>query len=503
MNKFKKVAVICVATMCLACNNVFAETKEINTATRVRKSASTDSNIVTVLYPGNDVEVLGQEGEWSKVQRGDYVGYVKTEFLKKLEDKDDESEIYNTVKNEVKNTVKNETKTETKNEVKNTVAENKVVENKIENKVENTVKNEVTNTTNNTVITDNLETLETGKIAILIKTELNVMPNFFSNSIIELDAGKVLTILDEINNWYKVATEDGKEGWILKSKTTNKVLNVEKPVEETDKIVDSVEKDTTEKRETQTESKDDINKKGIVNVETANIREKASTTAKRVGFLDYNDEVVILAEENGFYKISSTKIDGYVSKTLITATDEKVSSRSLAEERKEEVLRKEEERKKQEESVSKNENNTEVVENVNTLSNNTTAEYSLNGESVVSYAKQFLGMSYVLGGKTPETGFDCAGFTKYVYKNFGYTLGTIASAQTTVGTDVTSMADLKVGDLVLFQNEEKTKIGHTGVYMGNGEFIHAANPERGVVIDNLNTSSYYNTRFVIAKRIVD
>ena len=502
MNKLKKVAVICVATVCLACNNVFAETKEINTATRVRKSASTDSNIVTVLYPGNDVEVLGQEGEWSKVQRGDYVGYVKTEFLKKLEDKDNESEIYNTVKKEVKNTVKNETKTETKNEVKNTIVENKVVENKVENIVKNEVTN-TTNNTNNTVISDTLETLEKGKIAILIKTELNVMPNFFSNSIIELDAGKVLTILDEINNWYKVVTEDGKEGWILKSKTTNKVLNVEKPVKETDKNVDSVEKDTTEKRKTQTETKDVTNKKGIVNVETANIREKASTTAKRVGFLDYNDEVVILSEENGFYKITSTKIDGYVSKTLITVTDEKVSSRSLAEERKEEVLRKEEERKKQEESVSKNENNTEVVENVNTLSNNTTAEYSLNGESVVSYAKQFLGMSYVLGGKTPETGFDCAGFTKYVYKNFGYTLGTIASAQTTVGTDVTSMADLKVGDLVLFQNEEKTKIGHTGVYMGNGEFIHAANPERGVVIDNLNTSSYYNTRFVIAKRIVD
>ncbi len=95
-----------------------------------------------------------------------------------------------------------------------------------------------------------------------------------------------------------------------------------------------------------------------------------------------------------------------------------------------------------------------------------------------------------------------AGFTKYVYRNFGYTLGTIASAQTTVGIDVTSMTDLKVGDLILFQNEEKTKIGHTGVYLGNGEFIHAANPDRGVVIDNLNTSTYYNTRFVIAKRIV-
>ena len=60
-----------------------------------------------------------------------------------------------------------------------------------------------------------------------------------------------------------------------------------------------------------------------------------------------------------------------------------------------------------------------------------------------------------------------------------------------------------MGDLILFQNEEKTKIGHTGVYLGNGEFIHAANPQRGVVIDNLNTMSYYNTRFVNAKRIVE
>lgn len=499
MNKLKKVAIISIATMCLACNNVFAETKEINTATRVRKEASTESSIVTVLYPGNDVEVLSKDGEWSKIKRGEFTGYVKTEFLKELEDKDEEIETTNKVKNETKNEVKNEVKNtiKTENKVSNTVVNNTVTN--------NTVKNEVNSSDN--IISDTLQTLPEGKIAILIKTDLNLLPNFFSNSIIELDAGTELDIVDEINNWYKVTTKDGNEGWILKSKTTNKVLSSE-PLENkpTEKVQDSkVEDKKEETKNPESERKESVtsnssaNKKGIVNVETANVRKSASTSADKVGFLDYDDIVTIVSEENDFYKIKTDDVEGYVSKKLITVDDEKVSSRSLAEERKEEVLRKEAERNKQEEQK---ENNVETVMPEVKEETNTTAEYSANGDSVANYARQFLGMKYVLGGKTPETGFDCAGFTKYVYKNFGYTLGTIASAQTTVGTDVTSMTDLKVGDLILFQNEEKTKIGHTGVYLGNGEFIHAANPDRGVVIDNLNTSTYYNSRFVIAKRIV-
>ena len=499
MNKLKKVAIISIATMCLACNNVFAETKEINTATRVRKEASTESSIVTVLYPGNDVEVLSKDGEWSKIKRGEFTGYVKTEFLKELEDKDEEIETTNKVKNETKNEVKNEVKNtvKTENKVSNTVVNNTVTN--------NTVKNEVTSADN--IISDTLQTLPEGKIAILIKTELNLLPNFFSNSIIELDAGTELDIVDEINNWYKVTTKYGNEGWILKSKTTNKVLSSE-PVENkpTENVQDSKVEDKkeetknpeSERKETAT-SNSSANKKGIVNVETANVRKSASTSSDKVGFLDYDDIVTIVSEENDFYKIKTDDVEGYVSKKLITVDDEKVSSRSLAEERKEEVLKKEAERNNQEEQK---ENNVETAVPEVKEETNTTAEYSANGDSVANYARQFLGMKYVLGGKTPETGFDCAGFTKYVYKNFGYTLGTIASAQTTVGTDVTSMTDLKVGDLILFQNEEKTKIGHTGVYLGNGEFIHAANPDRGVVIDNLNTSTYYNSRFVIAKRIV-
>lgn len=489
MKKLKKVAAISIVTMCFLNNIVLAETKEINTATRVRKEASTDSKIVTVLYPGNDVEVLSKDGEWSKIKRGEYTGYVKTEFLKELEDKDDESEINNTTKNEVKNEIKNEVKQE----------------DKLENKVsENTSNTNTINSDASNIVEEVVQTLPENKVAILIKTELNILPNFFSKNILDLDAGTELEIIDTMNNWYKVRTSEGREGWILKSKTTNKVLNVDKQPENTVESGNNVDNSAQEKPKEETKNENNVEKnnnsmkKGVVDVETANVRSKASTSSKRVAFLDYGDIVTIVSEENGFYKIEKNDIKGYVSKDLISVDQDKISSRSLAEERKEEVLRKE--------ALRNEEKNLENVGNIdqNNVDNTDKVvdENSTKGIEIANYAKQFLGINYVLGGKTPESGFDCAGFTKYVYKNFGVTLGSIASAQNSIGTDV-ARDDLKVGDLILFQNEEKTKIGHTGVYLGNGEFIHAANPQRGVVIDNLNTMSYYNTRFVNAKRIVE
>ena len=107
-----------------------------------------------------------------------------------------------------------------------------------------------------------------------------------------------------------------------------------------------------------------------------------------------------------------------------------------------------------------------------------------------------------MGGKNPESGFDCSGFTRYIYLQFGYSLGATASGQNNIGVEV-SRENLKPGDLILFYDEGKTKIGHTGIYISNGDFIHSANPQRGVVIDNINTNSYYNERYIVAKRIVE
>ncbi len=105
------------------------------------------------------------------------------------------------------------------------------------------------------------------------------------------------------------------------------------------------------------------------------------------------------------------------------------------------------------------------------------------------------------GCSTPEKGFDCSGFTRYVFGHFGFTLGQVAADQTSLG-DVVERANLQIGDLILFYNDGKSKIGHCGIYMGSGDFIHSANPQRGVVTDNLNTNSYYSERFVTARRIV-
>lgn len=105
------------------------------------------------------------------------------------------------------------------------------------------------------------------------------------------------------------------------------------------------------------------------------------------------------------------------------------------------------------------------------------------------------------GCSTPEKGFDCSGFTRYVFGHFGFTLGQVAADQTSLG-DVVGREGLQIGDLILFYNDGKSKIGHCGIYMGSGDFIHSANPQRGVVTDNLNTNSYYSERFVTARRIV-
>ena len=118
---------------------------------------------------------------------------------------------------------------------------------------------------------------------------------------------------------------------------------------------------------------------------------------------------------------------------------------------------------------------------------------SSTGSAVVNYAKQFLGYKYVYGGTTTN-GFDCSGFTQFVYKHFGITLNRTAAAQYSNGKAVT---DLQAGDLVMFG---KSGINHVGIYIGGNTFIHAANSSRGVTTDTLS-SGYYKTNYVGARRI--
>ena len=121
------------------------------------------------------------------------------------------------------------------------------------------------------------------------------------------------------------------------------------------------------------------------------------------------------------------------------------------------------------------------------------------GQQVVDYAKQFLGRPYVWGGNGPNS-FDCSGFTKYVYSHFGYTLNRTASSQLNNGVSV-ARGEWQPGDLVFFYNGRvSTPVSHVGIYVGNGQFIHASTNSYAVQYDSLY-SNYYSNTYVYARRI--
>lgn len=118
------------------------------------------------------------------------------------------------------------------------------------------------------------------------------------------------------------------------------------------------------------------------------------------------------------------------------------------------------------------------------------------GKSVVSTAYEYLGVPYVFGGNDTD-GFDCSGFTKYVFSHNGIELPRLADEQYEVGEKV-SRSELVPGDLVFFTTYEPG-VSHTGIYVGNNNFISATS-SGGIRVDSLD-SSYWGPRYVGATRV--
>jgi cell wall-associated NlpC family hydrolase len=122
---------------------------------------------------------------------------------------------------------------------------------------------------------------------------------------------------------------------------------------------------------------------------------------------------------------------------------------------------------------------------------------------IVNTAKKYLGVPYVWGGESPR-GFDCSGFTLYVYKDFGFRMAHFAATQANYGKYV-PMSSLKAGDLVFFAGQSgSSAITHVGIYIGNNQFIHASSSGsngKRVVISEL--SGYYLRTYKTARRIFD
>jgi len=122
-------------------------------------------------------------------------------------------------------------------------------------------------------------------------------------------------------------------------------------------------------------------------------------------------------------------------------------------------------------------------------------------QKLLEDAKYFKGGKYVWGGTTPK-GFDCSGYVQYLYKKHNINLPRTAWQQSKKGEKI-EKHELQKGDLLFFLTDKKRgiPITHVGIYIGNGNFIHAASKDKGIIISPITHGSYANT-FVSARRVI-
>ncbi len=469
MKKTIKSAII-IAFIILMSSKVYATTGKITSDNvRIRKEANTESEILTLVSIGDEVEVLETEEDWTKVKKSEFTGYIRNDMLE-VQDSSDSTE---------------------------TTENNENTEN-IENKEEQA--NSEANTENNTNTTTEAIEVQEEKIkkdstyTITTKLDLKIVPSINSSIVANISENTELQVKDIINKWCYV--ENGTScGWVLKSKieanikndTTEVKTETEQNNENTEEAKDNnEEKEETVKEEKKEEPKQEEKETNLtkyVSVSTLNLRKEANNKSEVIDQLDLNTKVTVTAiVDNKWAKINYNGKTGYVSNKYLSDNKTVVTSRS-------------ENINRENANSSETQNNkTESTEKETPAPSKTTSEGSSSstGSAVVAYAKQFLGCKYVYGGMSPS-GFDCSGFTSYVYKHFGYSLNRTSSGQRSNGVAV-SKSNLQAGDILCFN-------GHVGLYIGGGSFIHAANPSKGVIISSLS-ESYYAKNYITARRIL-
>lgn len=128
-----------------------------------------------------------------------------------------------------------------------------------------------------------------------------------------------------------------------------------------------------------------------------------------------------------------------------------------------------------------------------------TAQNKIDRDSIIVYAKQYLGIPYLYAGNDPKKGFDCSGFVNYIFKNYGITLPRSSSGFKNLGTKL-APEDFKVGDVLVFYGyRNKTIVGHVGIICeANGmhsKFIHASSGKAGSVTISDLDSDHYSKRY--------
>lgn len=283
--------------------------------------------------------------------------------------------------------------------------------------------------------------LGTGTVKCSSSVNFRSAPNTSSTSYGELKNGTKVNVVGVSSGWYKV-TYNGKTGYIhpdyitLASSSTGTAIAPSNTVTSTTGTAGTVKCSSS-----------------------VNLRSEANTSSSILAELKNGTAVTVLSTSNGWSKVSYAGKTGYISADyLVTASSGTAISPS-----------------------------------------NTAASVSISAkrQSVLNYAAQFLGVPYVYGGSTPS-GFDCSGFTSYVFKNTVGSIPRVAQAQYDATTRV-SRDDLLPGDLVFF-GSSTSSISHVGIYVGSNQFIHA--PSTGDVVKYSSLTGSYATRYQGAGRVI-
>lgn len=266
------------------------------------------------------------------------------------------------------------------------------------------------------------------------------------------------------------------------------------------------------------------------------VRKSASTGCKAIGKLHRGSAGTILGKKGAWVKISSGSLKGYVKKEyLATGADaeklaEKYGTKYAVLKKGTSVLNVREEKNTSSDIVTqlpegkrytvKSENADWCKVKVKGKSGYVAKEYvhtkygfkeakSLKkktketvrsyasenkAESLISYAKQFIGNKYVWGGTSLTNGTDCSGFTLRVFQKFGYSLPRTSAEQAGCGSSV-KLNELKPGDLVFYKRGGR--VHHVAIYIGGGQIVHAAGAKWGIITSNMNYSRVSHARRIL------
>ncbi len=255
-----------------------------------------------------------------------------------------------------------------------------------------------------------------------------------------LPQNTMVAVLNNSSSWYKVVA-NGKEGYVSSEYLTGSLT--------TDFSLGSAK---------------------IVCDTSVNFRSQPNTSSSVLASLRNGTVVSVTGVQGGWFKVTYNGQKGYVHPDYLSFSNVQGSGSTGSS------------------------GSSSITPPSNSVSYNGSSEKRA---AVLEYAAQFLGTPYVYGGSTPS-GFDCSGFTSYVFKNTVGSIPRVAQAQFDATTRV-SMDELLPGDLVFF-GSSASSISHVGIYVGNNQFIHS--PHTGDVVKYDSLTGSYASRFQGGGRVI-